>query len=260
MENWTPSCERIFYRASTESSFLHLWQWAVGGMAVLALAIAVGPAAAQEPLLDAHLSTAIDFPNTLTFQLSARVPVVIDRAEVVYQVEELSCGTGTASGLAQFAPTNTLNVSWEWDLRDAGGIPVGAKISYRWMLSGAGRTFETPLETLVFEDPRFDWRTVTGEHTRLKWYAGGEGFANDLLQVAEEGIVQLESSTGVLPTDLVEKAPLDGAFSLGRSRSRRRRLRHGPGAATGNSRSGPWAHFSFLGLAGSVWRTWTETS
>jgi len=179
-------------------------QWVWGGVAAFALAFAAGPVQAQEPLLGAHLPTTIDFPNTLTFNLNAQAPVVIDRAEVIYHVEALSCGTGSATGIATFNPTNDLDVSWEWDLRDAGGIPAGSRITYHWLLTGAGRTFATNEQTLIFEDPRFEWRTITGEHTRLMWYAGDADFAKDLLDVADAGILQLQTTTGILPQNLVE--------------------------------------------------------
>jgi hypothetical protein len=182
---------------------VHVRQWAVGGVAVLVLAMSAGSVHAQEPLLGAHLSTTMDFPNGLTFHLSADAPVTIDRAEVRYQVDQLSCGTGTASGLVTFTPTNDIDLDWEWDLRDAGGLPVGATVSYRWVLSGEGRTFETTTDTIVYEDPRFDWHTVTGDHSRIQWYAGDNAFAQDLLQTAEAGIKQLERSTGVLPDEMV---------------------------------------------------------
>jgi len=182
---------------------VHVRQWAAAGLAVLVLAVVVGPTHAQEPLLDAHLSTTTDFPNGLTFHLRADTPVVIDRAEVRYQVDQLSCGTGTASGLVTFAPSANPSLEWEWDLRDAGGLPVGAKVTYHWVLSGEGRSFETPSESVVYEDPRFDWRTIASDHTQIQWYAGSDAFARDLLQTADGGINQLERSTGVVPDDIV---------------------------------------------------------
>jgi hypothetical protein len=183
---------------------LHVRQWALGWVAVVSLVMLAGPVHAQEAPFGAHLSTTIDFPDGLTFHLRADAPVVIDRAEVRYQVEQLSCGTGTASGLATFAPTNQLDIDWAWDLRDAGGLPVGARITYHWVLSGEGQTFETASETIVFEDPRFEWRTVASEHTQIRWYAGSEVFARDLLATADAGIRQLERSTGVVPDDIVQ--------------------------------------------------------
>jgi len=51
---------------------LHVRRRALGGVAAFAIALAAGPAQAQEPLVGAHQSTAVDFPNTLTFHLTAQ--------------------------------------------------------------------------------------------------------------------------------------------------------------------------------------------
>lgn len=184
---------------------MHVRLWALGGMAVLGLLAVAGSVQAQEQApLDAHLSTSIDFPNALTFELQGTAPVTIDRAEVRYRLVQLSCAAGTSSGRASFAPTDDLDLSWTWDLRDAGGIPVGARVSYQWVLSGDGRTYETAEQTVVFEDPRHEWRTLDGEHMRLHWYAGSDSFARDLLNVGDEGLRKLQQSTGVLPAEPVE--------------------------------------------------------
>lgn len=186
-----------------ESSFVHVWHWAVGGLAVLVLAIAVGPAAAQEPLLDALFETSVDFPNKLEFHLSAQAPFVIDEAEVRYSVEQLTCGIGSSTGAAEVTPSTSINVSWEWDLRDSGGLPVGATINYSWVVSGEGQSLETPTETITFDDPRHDWRMISGEYTQILWYDGSDAFAHDLLDAAESGARQLAETTGVTPTEPV---------------------------------------------------------
>jgi len=183
---------------------VHVLRWALGGTAVLGFLAVAGTALAQEPPLDAHLSTSVEFPNALTFELNATAPVTIDRAEVHYQVEQLSCGTGASTALATFTPTDDLDVSWEWDLRDAGGLAVGSRITYRWVLSGDGQTFETAPETVVFEDPRFEWQTMEGEFLRLHWYAGNEGFARDLVNVGDRGVRTLRQATGIAPSQPVE--------------------------------------------------------
>jgi len=182
-----------------ESSFLHVWHWVVGGLAVLVLAIAVGPASAQEPLLDARLDTSVDFPHLLTFHLEAQAPFVIEEAEVRYSIEQLTCGIGTSTGTAEVSPGTSIDVSWEWDLRDSGGLPVGATINYSWVVSGNGQSLETLPETITFDDPRHDWQMISGKHTQILWYQGNDAFAEDLLNAAERGARQLAETTGVTP-------------------------------------------------------------
>jgi len=179
-----------------------------------AFTVGTGGTAAQESVNDAQFRTDVDFPNSLAFYLTVTAPVTIDHAEVRYTVDQISCSSGVATGIAEFSPTSQLDISWEWGLRETGGIPVGARIKYQWVLSGGDRTFETPETTIVFEDPRFDWRTIESEHIHLQWYAGSESFAQDLLEVANSGIEQLRASTGVLPSKPVVVRIFDDAQAM----------------------------------------------
>ncbi len=195
-----------------------MFSWSRVTGLVLALlvvsAVGTGGVSAQEALVDAQFRTETDFPNSLTFHLTGTAPVTVDHAEVRYTVDSLSCSSGTATGIAEFGSASRFDIDWEWDLRETGGIPVGSRITYQWVLSGQGRTFETPKTAIVFEDPRFEWRTISAEHTRLQWYAGSESFARGLLEVAEAGIDQLEASTGVLPSKPVEVRIYDDSQAM----------------------------------------------
>ena len=171
---------------------------------VLALIAGPGAASAQVAVQEFTVHTSVDFPDTLTFHLHVTSRTTITGAEVRYQVEQLSCGSGTASGFAELTPGTDLDVSWEWDLRERGGLPPGSRVTYWWVLSNEDGTFETEPTKVVFEDPRFEWRTMDGQHTRLKWYGGTVEFARDLLGAADAGIRQLQASTGVLPSQPVE--------------------------------------------------------
>jgi hypothetical protein len=191
-------------------------------VAVLGLVLAalvLGPfgandAQAQETLRDVRLSADVDFPDSVTFTVEANAPIVIDRAEVRYRIEQLSCGTGSATGFAAFTPSAAVDASWEWGLRERGGLPVGARVTFWWVLSGGGRTFETEPTMVIFEDPRFEWRTMTGDHTRLLWYSGTDDFARELLEAADAGIRQLQRTTGVLPSQAVEVRIYEDAAAM----------------------------------------------
>lgn len=193
---------------------MHVRRWALGGMAVLGLLAVVGSVQAQELLLDAHLSSSTDFPNSLTFSVEATTPVVVDHAEVHYHVEQQSCGTGDSIGTVSITPTDSPNVSWTWNLRSAGGIPVGSRVTFYWVLSGNGGTFETQPKTIVYEDPRYDWQSLTGQHMVLHWYYGSQSFAQDLLNAGEAGILKLQQATGVVPAEPVDVRIYDSAQAM----------------------------------------------
>jgi hypothetical protein len=186
-----------------------------------ATALAAATATAQEGLEVRAESTALDFPNTLTFHLEASAPVVIERAELRYRVGESACGAVTAAAFPAVTAGADQSLTWEWDLRERGGLPVGAQLTTWWVLTGGGRTFTTPERSLTYEDPRFDWRSVEGEHVAIQWYLGDESFAQGLLATAQAGIARLEASTGALPARQVRirvyasAEAMRGAFVFG---------------------------------------------
>ena len=180
----------------------HAIALALGALALVAVPGALG---AQETLSMAELSTSTaTFPEDISFHLRVTAPVAIDQAEVRYRVQQLSCGSAVASGFADVTPGRELELSWEWDLKQRGGLPVGSRITFWWILSGQGRTFETEPLTVTYEDPRFPWRSLAGERSVIRWYRGDDSFARTLLGTADAGIRQLQASTGILPSQPVE--------------------------------------------------------
>ena len=188
-----------------------------GALAVLLLFASSTPASVwgQEPLLVVRDEQTLDFPNAITFELRASPPTAIESAEVRYRVDSLSCGAAVATGIADpplpsageaageaaaaESGSEGFAASWEWDLRESGGLPVGASVTYHWRLSGGGRFFETEEQTFVYEDPRHDWRVLDGERVTLRWSNGDEAFAQDLLETADAAVERLAESTGVTP-------------------------------------------------------------
>lgn len=172
--------------------------------AVAVLALLPVSAAAQETI-DVHdTSVTFVFPEAINFHVSASGPDPIVRAELRYISPQLACGNVVATGLPVFTPETDVDLTWEWDLLERGGLPVGANVRYQWVLEDeSGRRIETPEQTIVFEDPRFEWRTVETDRVTVHWYFGDDLFANDLLSTAEAGLDQLEANTGATPNDRV---------------------------------------------------------
>ena len=176
---------------------------AVFAAAVITL-LPVSGAVAQETIAVHDTSVTFSFPEAINFHVSASGPDPIVRAELRYIAPQLACGNVVATGLPAFTLGTDVDITWEWDLLERGGLPVGANVRYQWVLEDAsGRSIETPEETIVFEDPRFDWRIAETNRVAVHWYFGDVSFANDLLRTAEAGLDQLEANTGATPSDRV---------------------------------------------------------
>jgi hypothetical protein len=172
------------------------------GLATLVPNVALAPnvAFAQGTIEVLDISTSFDFPKAITFHLAAFSPSPIVKAELRYRTPHLSCGALVATAQPQFEPGTSVELAWEWMLLERGGLPVGATVTYQWIIEDeAGHVTRAPETTFVFDDPRFQWRSLRGEHVTIHWYQGGSAFAQNLLDVAEQGIARLHQSTGILP-------------------------------------------------------------
>ncbi|MBI2873071.1 MAG: hypothetical protein HYY00_07800 [Chloroflexi bacterium] len=167
---------------------------AAGLSLVLALVVA---ARAQGPIEVLGASVTADFPNTITFRISARSQTEITRASLLYRVSRPQCARVVSVAQPEFRPSRTLNTQWEWQLRETGGLPVGASVLFHWAVrDAAGNVAETLEEEYVHRDPRFDWRQVQGDGVTLNWYRGDEAFARTLLDSAVQALERLNAATG----------------------------------------------------------------
>ena len=185
--------------------------------ALLAALASPSGAAAQEPLdaLADEVSTD-EFPDAIVFELRAAPPVEIERAELRYGARRLQCASGVSLGEADLtdAGGGAVSAKWEWNLRRTGALPPGAVISYNWRLTGGGRVFETTERTFVYEDPRFEWRRLSGDGADILWHEGDERFARSALDAAESSLRRIEESSGAAPNDRVEIRLYEDAAAL----------------------------------------------
>ena len=185
--------------------------------ALLAALASPGGAAAQEPFEAVSDEVSTDgFPDAVVFELRAALPVEVERAEVRYSARRRQCVSSVSLGEAELtdAGGGALSARWEWNLRRSGGLPPGAAVSYNWRLTGGGRVFETPERTFVYEDPRYEWRRLSGEGVDVLWHEGEERFAYSALDAAEASLRRIAESAGSAPDDRVEIRLYEDAESL----------------------------------------------
>jgi hypothetical protein len=97
-----------------------------------------------------------------------------------------------------------IEASWVWDMRNA-SLPPGAEVTYWWGIEDAdGDRFETSPEIMHFDDGRYSWQSLTGTvpqggELTLFWYAGGDSFAQALMDACQEGLARLTQDIGAYP-------------------------------------------------------------
>ena len=166
---------------------------------ILSLIVLLTPAraAAAGDIKLLKSATEIEFPNLLTFNVSAEGPAQITRIRLRYEVDKITYAPSFAEAWPDIQPGKNVSASWSWDMR-MGSLPPGAKITYWWVIEdNAGNRLITPKETLSFDDTRYKWQQVGDDKISIFWYQGNRSFADELLKAAQDAATQLGKDTGV---------------------------------------------------------------
>jgi len=157
-------------------------------LALTALALRPGAIAAAGPSVsDGGVTNR--FPDGIEFKVSASGDRPIEKVSLRYTI--LPDGT-TARAVPDFKPGARVSTS----LTLAGGdadvyLPPGTRIRYHWEVADAdGNTASTPEGTVVYEDVRFDWKSLEASGIVLHYYSGSEEDAKAMLDVARDAIAQ----------------------------------------------------------------------
>ena len=138
-----------------------------------------------------------DFPQSIAFTLEARSKADITQVVLRYQVKHQSCVDVTALATPDFRPGREVKATWEWDMRQSGGLPPGTEVQYQWTVQdAAGDRLETAAASLIFKDDRYQWRSLEQGQVIIFWYEGDRSFAEALLGSAQQALTMLDRDTG----------------------------------------------------------------
>jgi hypothetical protein len=146
----------------------------------------------------------VDFPSQAVFTVEAESNVDIVDARLYYQVDRMNYAEVVSEGWADFAPATRIEANWVWDMANA-SLPPGADVTYWWIIEDDdGNRVETSPKIMHFDDDRFTWRSLTGGAggsgaMTLYWYAGSDSFAQELMDICEDGLASLTQDIGTYP-------------------------------------------------------------
>ncbi|MFH1775930.1 MAG: peptidase MA family metallohydrolase [Chloroflexota bacterium] len=164
---------------------------------LISLAANLSPVQAQSGLAVLSNSPEAEFPNKLTFNLSAASSVDITDIRLCYTIDRASFAQVTSEVYVEFTPGTSISTQWTMDMKKTGGLPPGSKVTYWWRVTDAsGNEVETAPAQVPFDDTRYPWRSLSRGKITLLWYAGNESFAQELLATAEQTLARLASDTG----------------------------------------------------------------
>jgi hypothetical protein len=159
-------------------------------LAVLAITLVLTSTARAQDGIDVRSSSATnDFPNGIAFSLDVATDATLDDVRLIYEIAPDGVRT-----TAEPACTGGAVVSCRFQL--AGGqrallIP-GAEVTYFWSLTAGGATVDTDRQTVVYEDDRFDWQTVSDGNLTL-WYYGDQDDARAVLAAGRESLDRISA-------------------------------------------------------------------
>jgi len=135
-----------------------------------------------------------NFPEGITFRLTATSPATIERVELYYAVvgqETLNLET------PDFEPGRVVTLAHEVDL-DGGELPPGVELTYHWRLIDTDDgSYETETGRVAWDDTRFAWDTLASDLVTVHSYEREAGFNQTVLDSATRTIDRLQTDYGV---------------------------------------------------------------
>lgn len=146
------------------------------------------PAVGQGAIEVRDSSARSDFPNGIVFTLDAASDAGLDEVRLVYEVAPDGV---RATAVPDCTGGSVVSCTFELAATRPNLLIPGAEVTYFWRLTLGGVTQETSPETVIYEDDRFDWRTVSDGDLTLHWYDGSEEEARRVLAASRESLDEI---------------------------------------------------------------------
>jgi len=142
------------------------------------------------------------FPDGVRFFLTAQSPDEINDIRVFFK--KLGNTTSSTYRSVEFQPGNS--ITGEAMLRAGTGtnyIPPGTMLEYSFEIRDkAGRVQRTPDQTFIYQDSRFEWRTVSEGLITVYYYGEFvENRARTVLDAAQAALERMRPVLGIEPTE-----------------------------------------------------------
>jgi len=152
--------------------------------------------AQSDPIEVLSNAAIIDFPLAITFQLDYQSATEMDDISLFYAIDKRTCGDQARVHVAPDPETG--QVSWEWDLTKSYSMPPGATLFWHWQLTDVdGNVLTTEEQTVLFDDPNFEWQSYEEGKIKIEWSVGNLQFAKDLYQIITQAVNSLSMNAGL---------------------------------------------------------------
>jgi hypothetical protein len=170
-------------------------------LAGLLLGLVVAPVAlAADPTFE-PLTATVKFGTSVTFQQRATLPDNVRRVEAL--VREGADGRTFLSPI-DYEASRPTTLGYVYRTPLGGTFPnTNLTLGFRVTLAD-GRVIDSPTKTVLYEDDRYDWKTLSGAIVRVHWYAGDQGFGKRALDIGEGAVERAQALLGVHETEPID--------------------------------------------------------
>lgn len=138
----------------------------------------------------------VRFGESLQFYLTASNSTDITSVVLTYRTAD---NQGMTVERQNFSPAPHVEVVHSIELARYPLKPFVA-VEYWWMLSdAAGHQLTTAHQQFFYEDNRFAWQSLPGQHTVVHWYDGDVAFGSQALDVADQAVTRIREQIDLSP-------------------------------------------------------------
>jgi hypothetical protein len=136
------------------------------------------------------------FAQDIVFDLQAQSNNKITEVNLFYR-DTLEIAVNRA--YPTFSAGTNVSAQYNWQLLP-GEVPVGAQIQYYWVIKDAnGQQLKTEIQTVAYDDTRFDWQKTNQGNVNLFYYGNNKSRADKLLNAAVAALSHIKDQIGVSP-------------------------------------------------------------
>jgi hypothetical protein len=172
----------------------------IAALALIAALLAPAAALAADPTFE-RATTSQEFGEGITVEQRVSLPSGVSRVEAYVRSSDGS-GTFLAEIANPGAGAQTLRYT---DDTPPGSLMPNTLVELGFRITLADGSFvDGPPGRVVYEDDRFDWKTLEGDVVRLHWYEGSSQFAQRALDIGDKAVKEAAELLGVdesLPID-----------------------------------------------------------
>jgi hypothetical protein len=135
-----------------------------------------------------------DFPKGITFKLDFESEEPVQEVRFRYAIAP---DGSRAYGVPECAGVTSVQCTFDLKSTVSNFLIPGVEITYFWEITDqAGRTVETASDRCMYQDDRFDWRSLSEDGLTVWFYAGSEDDMRSLLSVGQDTLTRMGSLLG----------------------------------------------------------------